>query len=126
MALNLLDGTTEFMRLARQNIAGGEFADIDTRNLRQDLLEEEVDEYFTAEAYEDLVEVVDGLLDIIVIAWGTLLAYVGEDKAKAAAAEVVRSNLDKVIGEGLPYFREDGKVLKPAGWRGPDIAGAIA
>lgn len=124
--LGLLDGTTRFMKLAGQNTEGGQWDNYDVRTLRNDLLDEEYLEYGDADFDGDLVGAVDGLLDIIVIAWGSLLAFVGEDKAKAAAAEVVRSNLDKVVGEGLPVFREDGKVLKPKGWRGPDIEGAIA
>lgn len=125
---NLLDGTKQFMELARQ-LQSPHFANDandPVRELRRNLLVEEVTEYCMAEAGSDLVETVDGLLDIIPTAWGTLLAYVGEDKAKAAAAKVVRSNLTKVIGEGLPLFREDGKVLKPPGWIPPDIAGAIS
>lgn len=131
-ALNMLDGTSEFMRLAKQPagewiaappMSAKRFAEL--RAFRMDLLAEEYSEYLNAERSSDLVEIVDGLLDVIVIAWGTLVTYVGEDKAKAAATEVVRSNLDKVIGDGLPLFRADGKVLKPEGWRAPDIAGAI-
>jgi predicted HAD superfamily Cof-like phosphohydrolase len=128
---NLLDGTAEFMRHAKQPedqwktwLSDPQMADL--RTLRTDLLCEEHLEYLDAEYDGDLVEIVDGLLDVIVIAWGTLITYIGEDRAKAAAAEVVRSNLDKVIGEGLPIFRADGKVLKPEGWTAPDIAGAIA
>lgn len=123
---NLLDGTTLFMQKARQLESVG-FGDQDSpvRTLRRNLLIEEFAEWQDGEYEDDLVETVDGLLDIIVIAWGSLLAYVGEDKAKAAAAEVVRSNLAKVIGEGLPIFREDGKVIKPPGWTTPDIKKAI-
>lgn len=124
--LGLLDGTTEFMKHAGQNVDGGQWTDNDVRDLRFDILHEEFDEYIDGEDNEDLVATVDALLDVIVVAWGSLLAYVGEDKAKAAAAEVVRSNLDKVVGEGLPILREDGKVLKPEGWRGPDIASVIS
>jgi len=123
--VNILDGTTTFMQKAGQPI-GEHFNNPQLRRLRIRLLAEEMLEYVTAERDDNLVEAVDGLLDIIVIAWGTLLSYVGEDKAKAAEAEVVRSNLDKVIGEGLPIFREDGKVMKPEGWRPPDIAKAIS
>jgi predicted HAD superfamily Cof-like phosphohydrolase len=126
---NLLDGTTEFMRLARQPAGEWEYttaADItQLRALRMDLLAEEYSEYLNAERASDLVEIVDGLLDVIVIAWGTLISYIGEERAKAAAAEVVRSNLSKVIGDGLPIFREDGKVLKPESWQPPNIEVAI-
>lgn len=121
---DLLNGTTLFMKLAGQLDDGPSFVDWDLRELRQELLDEEYTEYEDAEMDDDLVETVDGLLDIIVVAWGTLLAYVGEDKALAAAREVVRSNLDKVK-DGVNR-RDDGKILKPAGWTPPDIAGAIA
>ncbi len=122
---NLLDGTAEFNRLA--GLLGeprfGSGWEIE-RVLRRDLLAEEFKEYLDAERDNDLVEVVDGLLDIIVVAYGSLLIYVGEEKAKAAAAEVVRSNLDKVTGE--IRRRPDGKIQKPEGWRAPDIAGVLA
>lgn len=124
--LNLLDGTAEFMRLGGQLIEP-EFSPLyaeKVRQLRRTLLAEEYSEYRLGELANDPVEIVDGLLDVIVIAWGTLLAYVGEDKAKAAAAEVTRSNLDKFV-DGVKR-RDDGKILKPEGWRAPDIAGAIA
>lgn len=126
---NLLDGTEQFMRLARQ-LDEPEFTEhhnVGIRRLRRLLLAEEYTEYCDAEFADDLVETVDGLLDIIVIAWGTLLAYIGPDKAKSAAAEVVRSNLSKVDGSlGPVQFREDGKVIKPDGWIPPDIEGVIS
>lgn len=131
--MNLLDATEVFMTKAGQldpppaatTWPIGDHTTI-VRELRRKLLREEFKEYSDAEDADDLIEVTDGLLDIIVVAWGALLAYHGPDKAKAAAAEVARSNLDKVIGEGLPIFRPDGKVLKPEGWRPPDIAAALA
>lgn len=122
--MNILDGTTEFMRLSGQNTEGGEYGWQSVRELRWRLMNEEYNEYVRAEQADDLVETVDGLLDIIVIAWGSLLSYVGEEKAKAAAYEVVRSNLDKVRG-GVKR-RADGKILKPEGWVGPDITGVLA
>jgi predicted HAD superfamily Cof-like phosphohydrolase len=125
-ALSLLDGTTEFMRAACQLDAPPTFTDDAVRDLRVELLKEEYREWVNAEIADDLVEVVDGLLDVIVIAWGSLLAYVGEEKAKAAAAEVVRSNLDKIGPDGKCVKRAAGKILKPEGWQAPDIAGALA
>jgi hypothetical protein len=124
--IDLLSGTEIFMKEARQLeksefpvMPGGSIAPL--RDLRRTLLAEEYHEYDRGEDDENLVEVVDGLLDVIVIAWGSLLAYVGPDIAKACAAEVVRSNLSKVIGPGLPIFREDGKVTKPENWESPKI-----
>ena len=122
---NLLDGTEAFMRASEQEIAEvAAFPDTGTRALRRDLLDEETCEYFRAEHRDDLTEVVDGLLDVIVIAWGTLLAYVGPEAAKRAADEVTRSNLSKIV-DGEVLRRDDNKILKPEGWQPPNIAGAL-
>ena len=127
--MNILDATEQFMRAAGQLDDPPEFGDSGDplRVLRRTLLDEEVEEYYDkGEFLDDPVETLDGLLDIIVIAWGTALAYFGPEKAKAAAAEVVRSNMSKIDGTLGPMIkREDGKVLKPEGWTSPDIAGII-
>lgn len=127
-AINLLDATQKFMEEGQQlnTVVFPETYEDPLRQLRRVLLDEEYySEYLAAESDNNLVEIVDGLLDIIVIAWGTLLTYVGPDKAKACAAEVAWSNLSKVIGPGLPIFREDGKIMKPPGWVGPNIAAIL-
>ncbi|QDH91822.1 MazG-like nucleotide pyrophosphohydrolase [Mycobacterium phage Phrappuccino] len=134
-APNLLDATETFMWKAGQLDAAplsdhwgdARFADQhdQRRAMRVRLIREEIEEYLDAEDEDDLVEIVDGLLDIIVVAWGTLLDYVGPRAALRAASEVVRTNLAKVLGPGLPLKRADGKVLKPEGWTPPDIAKAI-
>ena len=136
--MNLLDATSEFHRLALfpvgewpipegghtygRGVPMSEEGYEALRALRRNLMREEVREYFDGEAVGDIVEIVDGLLDIIVIAWGTLLSYVGEELAGAAADEVGRSNLSKVDGSlGEIVRRPDGKVLKPEGWQPPNI-----
>lgn len=40
--------------------------------------------------------------------------------------EVHASNLAKLGPDGAALRRADGKVLKPAGWRPPDVAGVLA
>ena len=125
MTRNLLDGVTAFTRAADLPIATTpHLPDQRTRDLRRALLCEEYGEYLDAENADDVIEIVDGLLDVIVIAWGTLLTYVGEEAANRAADEVTRSNLAKIV-DGKAIRRADGKILKPAGWTPPDIAGAL-
>ncbi|MEG3613824.1 phosphoribosyl-ATP diphosphatase [Isoptericola haloaureus] len=41
-------------------------------------------------------------------------------------AEIHASNLAKLGPDGTAVRRADGKVLKPAGWRPPDVAGVLA
>lgn len=91
----------------------------DIRDLRIKLLTEEFNEYNTAEAENDLVEIADALADIIYIACGTAVAYgIPLDKV---FAEVHRSNMAKLGPDGKPIYRDDGKVLKPAGWTPPNV-----
>ncbi|PBC38517.1 hypothetical protein CJ179_38630 [Rhodococcus sp. ACS1] len=89
---DLLTGTHIFMDAAGQTIGGG-FEDKAERELRLDLLREEVQEYLDAEQKGDMVKIADGLLDISVIAWGTLLSYNGK-------------NLEDILGTGtlLSFF----------------------
>ena len=88
------------------------------RTLRMRLLAEEMSEYQMAEADNDIVEIADALADIIYIACGTAVAYgIPLDKI---FDEVHRSNMAKLV-DGKPLYREDGKVMKPAGWKAPDV-----
>ena len=120
--------------------------------LRRSLLEEEISETLKAMTAEDLVEIADGIADSIVILAGTALEY-GIDLTPVWEA-VHQSNMAKFppcepcAGSGTPpqgsiwdqgsqcpdcegtgrqlILREDGKVLKPAGWQKPDIASVLA
>jgi predicted HAD superfamily Cof-like phosphohydrolase len=90
-----------------------------TRELRLELIREEVEEWKKAEAEEDLPEIADALADLIYVAIGAAIAY-GID-LRPVWAEVQRSNMAKVGGRK----REDGKWLKPHGWTPPDIQSAL-
>lgn len=122
---DILEGTQLFMAAAGQNTDGGDFTRYTTRLLRYRLLEEEWNEYLAADTADDLVEVVDALLDIIVVAQGSLLSFIGKDAAVECAAEVTRSNLSKTVN-GVVTRNEHGKILKPDDWTPPDITGVLA
>lgn len=92
----------------------------DERMLRRSLLAEEYNEYVLAESNNDLVEVCDGLADIIVVAVGSLYKYVGRVVAEEILNEVSSSNLSKVV-DGKVIKNAEGKVMKPAGYFKPDI-----
>jgi len=99
-------------------------ADIGESDLRVRLLREEVREYSDAVAAGDLVEVADGLADIVYVVFGTALAH-GID-LDAVLEEVHRSNMSKLGEDGRPLFRDDGKVLKGPRYFRPDIAGVLS
>jgi hypothetical protein len=129
---NILDQTEQFMRAGGQlevNEIGFSYSPDDpVRELRQDLLvgpNGEVGEYILGEATNDPVEVADGLLDIIVVAWGSLLAYFGPEVARELANEVGLSNLSKIMPDGTVKKNELGKILKPEGYFKPDVRGIL-
>lgn len=87
--------------------------------LRAKLLLEEVQETLEALVQRDAIEVADGLADILYVTMGAALTF-GIDM-DAVLTEVHRSNMSKANPDGTVNRREDGKVLKPAGWSAPDI-----
>lgn len=126
---DILSCTQLFMELAGQLDDKPDVTNKELRDFRFSLLSGshgEHTEYTKAESTDDIVEIADGLLDVIVVAWGTLCAYFGPDIARMMAVEVNRSNLNKVLGPGLPIKNAAGKVLKPEGWVGPNIRGLMA
>jgi len=88
--------------------------------LRAALIEEEAEETVWAIRQGNLVEAIDGLCDLIVVAYGAAAEF-GID-LEPFWDEVHRTNMAKVGGP----IREDGKRLKPAGWQPPDIAGILS
>lgn len=90
----------------------------DEMRLRKDLLLEECDEAIEALEEGTLSEIAKELADVIYVAIGTAVVYgIPIDKVFDAVHE---SNMAKAP-EGVVKRRADGKVLKPEGWKAPDI-----
>ena len=88
------------------------------------LIAEEVGELHDAVENNDRVEQLDALIDILVVTIGALHSM-GAD-AEGAWKEVLQTNLAKIDpATGKVIKREDGKVLKPEGWKPPDLAGFL-
>ena len=83
--------------------------------LRVALITEEVKETLDAIEANDLVEITDGIVDSIVVLLGTAVMY-GID-VRPVWDEVHANNMTKKDGE----MRPDGKRLKPASWKPPEI-----
>jgi len=95
---------------------------LDGALLRYRLMREENEEYLEAAKSGDLVEVADALGDMLYILCGTMLKHGLEDKIEAVFREIQDSNMSKLDENGKPIYREDGKVMKSALYRKPDIA----
>tara|TARA_B110000908_G_scaffold40440_1_gene49126 strand:+ start:6952 stop:7311 length:360 start_codon:yes stop_codon:yes gene_type:complete len=85
------------------------------------LIDEEYGELVDAVIADDKVEQLDALVDILVVTMGAIRAA-GWD-GEAAWNEVMDTNFAKVDpGTGKVIKREDGKVLKPKGWKAPQLS----
>jgi predicted HAD superfamily Cof-like phosphohydrolase len=104
----------KFMRACDQTV--GEFNE-DQYRLYVDLIREEVGELETsASRVDDL----DALIDIVVVAIGAIHSMGAN--AEGAWREVMSTNFNKIDKQtGRVRKRDDGKVLKPVGWRPPDL-----
>jgi HAD superfamily hydrolase (TIGR01509 family) len=108
--------------------------DPDYMALRQRLIEEEYEEVTAVyqhliaqqrageplDPVESLTPLAHELADLLYVVYGALESC-GVD-ADAVFAEVHRANLQKAGGPR----REDGKILKPPGWRPADVRGVLA
>ena len=93
----------------------------DRAKLRQSLLQEEVFELHMAQQKGDIVEVADAIIDIMYITLGTALEYGMGGILPKLFDEVHASNMTKFDEDGNPIFRADGKIMKPEGYRPPNL-----
>ena len=89
------------------------------RGLRLRLLSEEFREYMEAEKSTNPVDIADALGDMLVVIYGTAAAY-GID-LDAVVREIHASNMTKVQPDGTVLRDEGGKILKPDGYRPPNL-----
>jgi predicted HAD superfamily Cof-like phosphohydrolase len=93
----------------------------DQYNMYLGLIEEEMKELQVAIDSFDRVEQLDALIDILVVTIGAI--HSAGFNAEGAWKEVMKTNFAKVDHDtGKVRKREDGKVLKPIGWKPPELA----
>ena len=86
-----------------------------------DLITEEYEELKEAVIANDRVEQLDALVDILVVTLGAIRA--GGFDGEGAWKEVMDTNFAKIDPTtGKVIKRADGKVLKPEGWKAPELA----
>ncbi|KGO93047.1 pyrophosphohydrolase domain-containing protein [Flavobacterium subsaxonicum] len=89
--------------------------------LRYNLMKEENEEYLEAVQNNDLVEIADALGDMLYILCGTIIEHGLQYKIEEVFSEIQRSNMSKLGANGLPVYREDGKVMKGPNYFKPDF-----
>ena len=93
--------------------------DFNLSALRLDLIDEEVQELRDGLANKSMLEIADALTDILYVVYGAGHAF-GID-LDDCFHEVHSSNMTKLGADGLPLYREDGKVMKGPNYREPDL-----
>ena len=94
--------------------------DFDTRELRLELIAEELDELSDAVADRDMIEIADALTDLLYVVYGAGHAFgINLDKC---FEEVQNSNMSKLDENGKPIYNEHGKVMKGPNYFKPDLS----
>lgn len=91
----------------------------DVIELRMKLIHEETSELVSAIIHKDIEQVADAVGDLLYVVYGLSTAY-GID-IRPVFDEIHKANMAKEGGGN----REDGKILKPEGWKAPDIKAVL-
>jgi len=114
MTTNVFKDQEKFMTACDQSVTG----DQNQFDMYIRLIGEEFQELQDADTD---VDTLDALIDILVVTVGAIHSM-GAD-AEGAWIEVMRSNFAKIDpASGKVLKRADGKVLKPEGWKPPELA----
>ncbi len=124
MTQNTLDQVQEFHETYGLPVeAELNISDAQTKMLRINLLQEELDELKEALDNNDPVETLDALIDLQYVLDGAFLSFGLQGVKEAAFNEVHRSNMSKLGEDGKPIRRmSDGKVMKGPNYFKPDMA----
>ena len=114
---NVFRDQAKFMNACGQTVGN---RNQDQFDLYLKLIKEEVEELQIAVDNNDCVEQLDALIDIMVVTVGAVQSL-GAD-GEGAWKEVMSTNFAKIDSlTGRVRKREDGKVLKPVGWKAPEL-----
>lgn len=99
--------------------------DMQTMNFRRIFLQEELTEFGLAAENNDMEGMADALVDLVYVAMGT--AYMMGLPWQQLWDEVQRANMTKVRADNETQSKRGSSldVIKPAGWKAPDIKGVL-
>lgn len=118
----VFDDVDTFMTAAGQFVPEAVSPESDQSKLYKKLIDEEYAEFVEADEANDDVERIDACFDMIWVIIGYMKSR-GWD-CSSIWAEGAQSNLSKIDPETGVCIRrpEDGKILKPEGWKPPDFS----
>tara|TARA_B110000908_G_C10267965_1_gene466686 strand:+ start:485 stop:859 length:375 start_codon:yes stop_codon:yes gene_type:complete len=117
------DDVEQFMLQGEQDYP--DFMGLESKqaNLYMDLITEEYHETLDAFTNQDLVEVADGLADMVWVIMG--MASTLDIPFDKVWNEVKASNMSKFV-DGKVIKDKEGKIMKPEGYFRPNIAGILS
>lgn len=96
-----------------------------TASLRYNLMSEENREYFVACLQDNKVEILDALIDMAYILFGTVASHGMTEEFIKGFKLVHENNMTKVQEDGKVMKNPDGKVLKPLGYTPVNLKGLL-
>ncbi len=110
-----------FLRAVGQDVPSKPIGETDQSKLYKKLIDEEYQEFLEAFYTDDTAEEIDACFDMMWVIIGYMKSR-GWD-CENIWDEGAKSNLSKIDkATGKVIKREDGKILKPEGWKPPDFA----
>ena len=94
-------------------------------SLRYNLMSEENKEYFVACLQNNKVEILDALIDMAYVLFGTVAAHGMTEEFIKGFTLVHENNMTKVQDDGKVLKNPDGKILKPIGYTSVNLSALL-
>lgn len=123
---NAIGKVSEFMEACGQEVkTRASNVEDSTSSLRYNLMSEENREYLVACLQNDKVEILDALIDMSYILFGTIASHGMTEEFIKGFDLVHENNMTKVQSNGMVLKNPEGKILKPEGYKPVDLSSLI-
>lgn len=123
---NAIKKVSEFMEASGQEVKTGACnVEYKTSSLRYNLMSEENREYLIACLQENKVEILDALIDMAYILFGTVASHGMTEEFIKGFDLVHDNNMTKIQSNGKVLRNADGKILKPEGYKPVDLSSLL-
>ena len=117
---------SEFMVACDQEVkSGASNVEDKTSSLRYHLMSEENREYLVACLQNNKVEILDALIDMAYVLFGTVASHGMTDEFMKGFSLVHRNNMTKIQKNGKVLKNQEGKILKPDGYVSVDLSSLL-
>lgn len=123
---NAIEKVSEFMEACGQEVkTRASNVEDSTSSLRYNLMSEENREYLVACLQNNKVEILDALIDMSYILFGTIASHGMTEEFIKGFDLVHENNMTKVQSNGKVLKNPEGKILKPEGYKPVDLSSLI-